>query len=151
MTANQSTGDASRPRALDLNRVYPRSPKQLLGGYAHLGRMLDKARAKAAGTLGEYIYPCPLDQALLEFLGLDADAVFDVAKQRTDDEVVRWVQERATPRAAQDITAWNQTFFARKPTDEKKLQYFLDTRNRVAPRRTDVTTWVDLLDLEEGR
>jgi hypothetical protein len=136
---------------LDLSRVYPRSPKQLLGGYAHLARMLDKARAKAAGTLGEYIYPCPLDQALLEFLGLDADAVFDVAEQGTDDEVVRWVRERATPRSAQDIAAWNQSFFARTPTDQKKLQYFLETRNRIAPHRTDVTTWVDLLDLEEGR
>lgn len=138
-------------RALDLNAAYPRSPKQLLGGYAHLARMLDKARAKAAGTLGEYIYPCPLDQALLEFLGLDADAVFDVAKQGTDDEVVRWVQEHAPPRSAQEVADWNQAFFARKPTDEKKLEYFLSIRNRVAPHRTDVTTWVDLLDLEEGR
>ncbi|HET8761337.1 MAG TPA: DUF5069 domain-containing protein [Nitrospiria bacterium] len=134
-----------------MNTIYPRSPKQLLGGYAHLARMIDKARAKAAGTLGEYIYPCPLDQALLEFLGLDADAVFDVAKRGTDDEVLRWGQERATPRSAKDIAAWNQTFFARKPTDEKKLQYFIEIRNRVAPHRTDVTTWVDLLDLEEGR
>jgi hypothetical protein len=138
-------------QALDLKRVYPRSPKQLLGGFAHLGRMIDKARANAAGTLGEYIYPCPLDQALLEFLGLDADAVLDVAKQNADDEALRWVQDHAAPHSAKDIAAWNQTFFARKPTDEKNLQYFLETRNRIAPHRTDVTTWVDLLDLEEGR
>ncbi|MFZ5876481.1 MAG: DUF5069 domain-containing protein [Nitrospirota bacterium] len=144
-------GEASPARALDLRVVYPRSPKHLLGGYAHLARMLDKARAKAAGTLGDYIYPCPLDQALLEFLGLGADAVFDVAKRGTDDQAVRWVQKRATPHSANDIAAWNQSFFARKPTDEKKLQYFLETRNRIAPHRTDVTTWVDLLDLEEGR
>ncbi len=138
-------------QALDLSTTYPRSPKQLLGGYAHLGRMIDKARAKAVGTLGEYIYPCPLDQALLEFLGLDSVALLDVAKRASDDEVVRWVQERATPHSANDIAAWNQSFFARKPSDEKKLQYFLETRNRIAPHRTDVTTWVGLLDLEEGR
>jgi hypothetical protein len=113
--------------------------------------MVDKARAKSAGTLGEYIYPCPLDQALLEFLKLDADAVLDVATRNTDDEVLRWVQQHAVPHSANDIAAWNQTFFGRKPTDEKKLQYFLETRNRIAPHRTDVTTWVDLLDLEEGR
>jgi hypothetical protein len=113
--------------------------------------MIDKARAKAAGTLGDYIYPCPLDQALLDFLGLGADAVFEIAKQGTDDEVLRWMRDHATARSEQDIAAWNQAFFARKPTDEKKLQYFLETRNRIAPHRTDVTTWVDLLDLEEGR
>ena len=42
--------------ALNLSKEYPRSPKQRLGGYAHLCRMIDKARAKAAGTIGEYIY-----------------------------------------------------------------------------------------------
>jgi hypothetical protein len=136
---------------MDLTTGVPRSPKHLLGGYAHLARMIDKAQAKAAGTLGEYIYPCPLDTALLEFLGLDADAVFEIATRGTDDEVVRWVQERATPNSAKDIAAWNQAFFARKPTDENKLRHFLEIRNRVAPHRTDVTTWVDLLDLEEGR
>jgi hypothetical protein len=138
-------------QALDLSVTFPRSPKALLGGYAHLGRMIDKARAKAAGTLGEYIYPCPLDQALLEFLRLDADGLSDVAKQKADDEVLRWVQDHATNHTAKEIVEWNQSFFARKPSDEKKLQYFLETRNRIAPHRTDVTTWVDLLDLEEGR
>jgi hypothetical protein len=151
MTVKRSAGDVTSTRALDLNTIYPRSPKQLLGGYAHLARMIDKARAKAAGTLGEYVYPCPLDKALLEFLGLGADAVFEIATGGTDDEVVRWVQERATPNSAKDIAVWNQAFFARKPTDENKLQYFLEIRNRVAPHRTDVTTWVDLLDLEEAR
>jgi hypothetical protein len=131
--------------------VYPRSPKQLLGGYAHLARMIDKARAKSAGTLGEYIYPCPLDQALLEFLGLGADAFFETANSGSDDAVVRWVGERATAHSAKEIEAWNQAFFARKPKDQDSLQHFLAIRNRVAPHRTDVTTWVDLLDLEEGR
>jgi hypothetical protein len=29
--------------------------------------------------------------------------------------------------------------------------YFLSLRNSVAPDRTDVTTWADLLDLDEKR
>jgi hypothetical protein len=151
MTVDRSAEDATSTHAPDLSTVYPRSPKQLLGGYAHLARMIDKARAKAAGTLGEYVYPCPLDKALLEFLGFDADAVFDVAKRGTDDEVLRYVRDHAAPHGEKEIAAWNQAFFARKPTDENKLQYFLEIRNRVAPHRTDVTTWVDLLDLEEAR
>ncbi|MBI3607736.1 MAG: DUF5069 domain-containing protein [Nitrospirae bacterium] len=34
---------------------------------------------------------------------------------------------------------------------EESLRHVLEVRDRVAPHRTDVTTWVDLLDLEEGR
>ena len=61
--------------ALDLTKRPPRSPRSRLGGYALLPRMLDKGRAKIAGTSGEYHYNCPLDQRILNFLGLDADAL----------------------------------------------------------------------------
>ncbi|MBV8424087.1 MAG: DUF5069 domain-containing protein, partial [Candidatus Eremiobacteraeota bacterium] len=36
-----------------------------------------------------------------------------------------------------------------KGSDSEK--YFLDLRNQVAPDRTDVTAWADLLDLDEKR
>lgn len=137
--------------APDLTTTYPRSPKQRLGTYPHLSRMIDKARAKTAGTLGEYIYPCPLDRALLEFLGINDEAFLAVAKERTDQDVLRWVQEHAKAHSPQDLQEWTQAFFDRKPKDEDSLRHFLETRNRVAPHRTDVVTWVDLLDLEEGR
>ena len=137
--------------ALNLSKEYPRSPKQRLGGYAHLCRMIDKARAKAAGTIGEYIYHCPLDQALLEFLGIGGDAFYEAVKTRTDQDILRWVKEHAKARSPKDIEEWNTTFLNRKPQNEESLRHFLETRNRIAPHHTDVTTWVDLLDLEEGR
>ena len=137
--------------ALDLTRSFPRSPKYRLGPYAHLARMIDKARAKAAGTIGEYIYPCPLDRALLDFLAISDEALLGAAKDRTDEEVLRWVQQEARPRSPIEIREWNEAFLNRKPKDEDGLRRFLEIRNRVAPHRTDVTTWVDLLDLEEGR
>mgnify|MGYP003305351753 CR=1 FL=1 len=31
------------------------------------------------------------------------------------------------------------------------LNYFNEIRNKIDPSRSDITTWVDLLDLEEGR
>ena len=137
--------------ALNLSKEYPRSPKQQLGGYVHLCRMIDKARAKAAGTIGEYIYPCPLDQALLEFLGIGGDAFYEAVTTRTDQDILIWVKEHATVRSPKEIEEWNTTFLCRKPQNEESMRHFLETRNRIAPHRTDVTTWVDLLDLEEGR
>jgi len=136
---------------LNLTKEYPRSPKQPLGGYVHLGRMIDKARAKTAGTIGEYIYPCPLDQALLEFLGIGGDAFYEAVTTRADRDILDWLTQHATARSPKEIEEWNTTFLSRKPQNEENLRHFLEVRNRIAPHRTDVTTWVDLLDLEEGR
>jgi len=55
----------------DLTKFPPRSPRVRLGGYVILPRMLDKGRATLAGKHGEYHYACPLDQAFLDFVGID--------------------------------------------------------------------------------
>jgi len=60
--------------APDLTQHPPRSPRVRLGGYVHLARLLDKARAFAAGKPGEYVYPCPLDQRFFAFTGIDPAA-----------------------------------------------------------------------------
>lgn len=138
-------------KALDLTKQFPRSPQEKLGGYAHLARMIDKARAKAAGTLGEYIYPCPLDQALLEFLGVDADAFLKTATERDDPGMIEWLRHNAKIHTPEQIDAWNEVFLTRTPQNEESRQRFLKTRERIAPNRTDITGWIDLLDLEEGR
>lgn len=138
-------------KALDLTRQFPRSPREKFGGYVHLARMLDKARAKAASTVGEYIYPCPLDLALLEFLNVSTDAFYEAAQKRDDREFLVWLKENAKPRSPTEIEEWNQTFLNRKPRNEESLRRFVEIRNRLASDRTDITCWPDLLDLEEGR
>ena len=37
-------------------QAYPRSPKALLGGIAHLGRFIDKIRLRNAGQIQDYNY-----------------------------------------------------------------------------------------------
>jgi hypothetical protein len=140
-----------KTKALDLTRQFPRSPREKLGGYVHLTRMIDKARAKAAGTAGEYIYPCPLDQALLEFIHMSPGDFYDAAQTRDDREFLEWFKANAKPKNSGEIDEWNQTFLNRKPRNEESLRRFIDIRNRLAPHRTDITAWPDLLDLEEGR
>lgn len=138
-------------KALDLTKAFPESPRKTVGGYVHLARMRDKARAKAAGTVGEYNYPCPLDKRLLEFLEIK-DAVFYDAAQKLDDaKLADWVKQNARKRNPEEIHQWNEAFLSRQPDNPESLQYFLSLRNKIAPEREDVRTWVDLLDLEEGR
>jgi hypothetical protein len=60
-----------------------------LSGYSWLPRMIDKARAARAGTLGGYFrYPCPIDAECLFRLGIDAEAFADVATAHGSDEDV---------------------------------------------------------------
>jgi hypothetical protein len=114
--------------------------------------MLDKCRAKLAGAIGEYVYPCPMDQRLLDFAGITAEQLIEtVAAEPTDDGVGDWFQRTARPHSPEEITAWNQALLSREPDTEEKRAYFRAQRDRIDPARTDISSWADLLDLEEGR
>lgn len=137
---------------MDLTKGHPRSPRAQLAGYAHLPRMIDKCRAKLAGTIGEYVYPCPMDQRLLDFAGMTAEQLTEaVASQPTDGDVATWFQRTAKPRSPVEVAVWNQTLLTRGPDTEEKQAYFRSERDRLDPARTDITSWADLLDLEEDR
>jgi hypothetical protein len=76
----------------DLTVRPPRSPRCRLGGYALLPRMLDKGRAEIAGTNGEYYYNCPIDQHILNYLGLDPTALREqLAAGKGDGEILEWI------------------------------------------------------------
>jgi hypothetical protein len=54
---------------------FPRSPKALLGGIAHLGRFIDKIRLRNAGQIQDYNYiTVGFDKYLADFLSIDAKA-----------------------------------------------------------------------------
>jgi quercetin dioxygenase-like cupin family protein len=65
-----------------------------LGGYPWLPRMIDKARASRRGTLGDAIYPCPIDQSLLARLGIPPWTFADIAERATSDEDILAELER---------------------------------------------------------
>jgi len=113
--------------------------------------MIDKCRAKYANQLGEYIYPCPMDQLLLEFAGVSGGAFFEAVGSRTDDEMLRWFQSTAKIHTPQDIEDWNMSLLNRGPDTDEKHEHFIKTRDSIDPTRTDITSWADLLDLDEQR
>jgi hypothetical protein len=137
--------------APDLRKSPPRSVRDKMAGYVHLARMLDKARAAAAGTIGEYIYPCPLDRRLLEFAGIKAEQFSAEAKNLSDQDLAEWFRNTAAHHSDSEIAAWNDSMFRLGPDTEEKWKYFKATRDAINPQRSGITTWADLLDLEEGR
>jgi Domain of unknown function (DUF5069) len=78
-----------RPTAKNLEHEEPEPMDAKLAGYPWLPRMIDKARASQAGTLGTYYrYPCPIDKACLDLLGIDADTFRDIANEAVDGQAV---------------------------------------------------------------
>jgi hypothetical protein len=133
----------------DLTQQPPRSPRVRLGGYVILPRMLDKGRATVAGKNGEYNYACPLDQRFLEFAGIDAKALKKQLK-KSDTEVLEWINAHAKhKRTAPEIIAWSAWQEQRSPDNPESRHYFNETHKKIAPKRADIVTWFDLLDLDD--
>jgi hypothetical protein len=123
-----------------------------LEGHVHLARMIDKCRAVLAGTEGEYIYPCPMDVRLMEFAGItDEQFTAAVKVYLTDEGVVQWFRETAKTHTPDEIEQWNRMMLTRGPSTPEKQDYFNKLRDAVDLSRTDLTSWADLQDLEEGR
>ncbi len=136
----------------DLTVRPPRSPRTRLGGYVLLPRMLDKCRAELAGKNGEYHYNCPLDQHLLAFLGLDAEALkTEVATGKGDGGILAWIAGHQThPRAPWEIQQWSDFQDRRGPSsDAETMQFFGDYVRQLSQTREDLVSWMDVLDLDD--
>ena len=137
---------------MDLRRSFPRSMQSKMEGYVHLARMIDKCRAVLAGTEGEYIYPCPMDEQLMKSAGITADQFTAAVKPNPSDEAVaKWFTRTAKGHPPAELEAWNRMMLTRRPSTPEKQEYFNKLRDAVDPSRTDLTSWADLQDLEEGR
>ncbi len=138
--------------APDLTQRPPRSARVRLGGYVILPRMLDKGRATLAGKNGEYHYNCPLDQHFIQFAGVDAKALLrQLAAGKGDTDVLVWIEKNAKhKRTIMEITAWTAYHEQRGPADFESREYFNHKYlEKLAPKRTDVLSWFDLLDLDD--
>ncbi|SDT98026.1 protein of unknown function [Verrucomicrobium sp. GAS474] len=105
--------------AKDLSAEAPRSPRVRIGEYAILARTLDKGRASLAGTLGEYLYGCPLDKKLFAFKGLTGHELNELtallAGGADDGQIAAWLNTHGTPRTAEEVRAWSAAFEAERP------------------------------------
>ncbi len=122
-----------------------------MAGLVHLARMIDKAQAFKQGQMADYIYPSPLDKIILNFLRIDSDVFAAKAMESSDEEIRTWAEETLKGKKPEELEFINDQILKRRPDSEDRLKYFYQTRDRIDPSRADVETWVDLLDLEEGR
>ena len=142
------------------NQQYPRSPKALLGGIAHLGRFIDKIRLRHAGQIQEYNYiTVGFDKYLVDFLQIDPKAFEQrVLAGGTDDELLAWVKANSRRPSDQEIAQWSQDLLSSGPKDAAAQQRFQGRVQDIATKRgvplsslPSVSTWADVIELDEGR
>jgi len=136
---------------MDLTQHFPRSPKEKALGLVHIPRMIDKSKAYQAQKLGEYIFPCPLDEIILKFLEIDGETFAKEACNREETNFFAWIENSCLSRNIEEKEALNLEILQKKPDTEENRRKFVELRNKVDPSRTDIDTWVDLIDLEENR
>jgi hypothetical protein len=133
----------------------PRSVNEKYLGIVQLARTIDKAKMAGNGTIGEYHYNCPMDQALFTEFGMDAKLLssavaLDAKNAGQASAIEAYVKPLVQKKSTGDIERFNRDTLGHKPTGDG-LTAFNELRAKIAPDRTDVTTWPDLLDLDEQR
>jgi hypothetical protein len=94
--------------AHDLRTGPPRRWSEQLDGVIWLPRLIDKARAHAAGTLGSYLFgQSPVDDSLLAAARVRYADVLDAVRAAPDDTGVLAELERRAPGALQRMRAWS--------------------------------------------
>jgi hypothetical protein len=142
------------------DQVFPRSPKVLLGGIAHLARFIDKIRLRNAGYIQDYNFmTVGFDKYLIDFLTIDA-AAFEarVLSGASDQELLAWINAQGEPRTAEEITQWNHILLSSRPKDDAARQRFQGRLEEIAAKRglpvgalLSISTWADVIELDEYR
>ena len=136
---------------MNLTRQPPRRPTNLgIAGIVGAARMTDKARAANEETLGDYIYgeTSGLDQRVLAFLGISADAFAEAVKEHDDAALSDWVLETSGKTAA-EIAAFNEERLTHMPDTDAHKQRLQQRISRFAPGRADIKTLLQSMELDD--
>jgi gluconokinase len=128
------------------------------GGVVFFARMLDKLRLKEQGFLpAEYNYAgCPVydcfDGYFCRFFGIDAAQLVErVRAGGSNEEILEWCFERYGRADEERIKVWNDFVLKRGWRDGSSAELEEVKRASGFGERSDVQTWVDFHDVDEGR
>jgi hypothetical protein len=87
-------------------KTFPRRGREAIGEVLWLLRASDKGRASAAGTIHDYIYPCPMDKGMLERWRVSPEDFEEALRRNAGDrELYDWFVGRVRP---EDVRAANE-------------------------------------------
>lgn len=140
--------------------LYPRSPKEQVGGLCHLGRLIDKVRMRHAGRIQDYNYlTVGFDKYLLDKLAIKGeDFEKRVLEGGTDEDIAAWVQANGKTLTDQEKAEWNQMVLTFGPKAEMAQKAIDGYKADLAQRRgvsvdqlPNMTSWFEHIEHDEGR
>jgi len=134
----------------NLTNEAPRSPRLRVGGYAILGRTIDKCRALVAGNIGEYHFDCPLDRTLFGFKGIRGeDFRAQIEQGRSDEEIIEWLNQSGEEKTPAQIRRWSEKMEASSLHDDlEKRDFFVEETKKLGldPEKTTTFAWLEVDD-----
>ena len=132
-----------------------RSPHDKVGGVFYFGRMLDKIRLHAAGKLPQDYHPNlggGFDERCCSFLWIEYPALVERVKEGgSDEEILDWAFQQGRKPNEEEIEVWNEFMRKRGWNDEASERLHSRLAEIGAGSRTDIQTFFDFIDLDEGR
>ena len=135
--------------------IFPRSPKEMMAGWAYLPRFVDKIRLTLAGKLHADYQPNfaykGFDAQWLKAAGLEPETFIEVVKHTvTDGEVCDWVRRHVSPAKRESFNLWVSNYGSEA---DPELQARLKMRKEQSGlgHRDDLRTFVDYIDADEKR
>jgi hypothetical protein len=134
----------------DLMKEAPRSPRIRVGGYAILGRTIDKCRALVAGNIGEYHFDCPLDNMLFGFKGVRSeDFKAQIEQGAGDQEMIEWLNQSGEKKTPEEIKRWAEDAEASSLYHHpEKRDFFCKAVAKLGldPAKTTTFDWLEVDD-----
>ncbi|MHB8146479.1 MAG: DUF5069 domain-containing protein [Vulcanimicrobiaceae bacterium] len=88
-------------------KTFPRRGREPLGEALWLARVIDKARASAASTIHDYIYPCPMDAGVMQRWGITPTEFEAALRMHADDAaMLDWLMLHSSPERIRAANAW---------------------------------------------
>ena len=73
-----------------------------------------------------------------------------LAAGKGDGEILQWIDKNAKhKRTEPEIALWSDFAQRRVPEDLDSRKFFNELQEKAGPEREDVSTWFDLLDLDD--
>ncbi len=136
--------------------IYPRSPREVMCGWMHLPRFIDKIRLHLAGKLHpdyQANFCKGFDGLWLQTASVDAQEFIEVVRTSiTDGQVCDWVRTHVTqPESAK--AAHRERMLTHPRKEDGELQARLKMRKEQAgmDQRDDIQSFVDFIDADEKR
>ncbi|HEY4440957.1 MAG TPA: DUF5069 domain-containing protein [Candidatus Elarobacter sp.] len=137
---------------LDLEKQFPRSPREKLAGLYFMPRTIDKLRAEQpGGKMGVYLNEADgLSAWICKRAGIDMEAFrAKVAEANDDADVEAWLREQLDPAKVEELNAKIEGLGPYRLAPE-----YLEIVKRNHPimnDRPDLKTYFEIMDVDEAR